>query len=567
MIKHLRFMMAALLMAVFSGAFATETVTFELGDFTASGSAFSSTKDEITVSCTNGALNQQIRVYAGSSIIFSCDNGLIKEIVITCNATGTNKYGPGQLSGTGYTASEGVTGTWTGSAESVTLSAAAQARITSIDVTYELSGKIKPDLSFGDNDELTVELGDEFTAPELLNLPEGVGVSYVSDNSNVATVNATTGAVTIKGLGKATITATSEETDTYKSATASYTIIVNPKNAVFYDTFDKTNGTGGRDGAFSGQVGSSTIVSDETGGLNEDNPEKCGGAKQCLKFGTGSADGVFSITFNLEGDGTLTFSAAGWASGDNYISIEATGAIISPDGTITLNNGEWNDYEFELYDANGEVTLTFTGRRGFIDDILVVQKEAEANTVEYTIPAGGLGTFVCEEALDFSDFADAKAYYSTGLNAQKNCVAVVRIEGAVEANTPIIIEGTGTVNIPVADENATFADVTGNKLVGSATESTNLDGVNCMIISASDGKFHPCSGGTLAAGKAYLDVDPSELGANAKLAIEEIDSDPTAISEVKSQMNNGAIYNLQGVRVEKAQKGIYIMNGKKVIFK
>ena len=47
-----------------------------------------------------------------------------------------------------------------------------------------------------------------------------------------------------------------------------------------------------------------------------------------------------------------------------------------------------------------------------------------------------------------------KAYYSTGLNAQKNCVAVVRIEGAVEANTPIIIEGTGTVNIPVADENA-----------------------------------------------------------------------------------------------------------------
>ena len=42
---------------------------------------------------------------------------------------------------------------------------------------------------------------------------------------------------------------------------------------------------------------------------------------------------------------------------------------------------------------------------------------------------------------------------------------------------------------------------------------------------------------------------------------------PTAISEVKAQMNTGAIYNLQGVRVEKAQKGIYIMNGKKVIVK
>ena len=61
-------------------------------------------------------------------------------------------------------------------------------------------------------------------------------------------------------------------------------------------------------------------------------------------------------------------------------------------------------------------------------------------------------------------------------------------------------------------------------LKGNATESINLDGVNCMIISANDGKFHPCSGGTLAAGKAYLDVDPSELGANAKLSIEEIDA-------------------------------------------
>ena len=41
----------------------------------------------------------------------------------------------------------------------------------------------------------------------------------------------------------------------------------------------------------------------------------------------------------------------------------------------------------------------------------------------------------------------------------------------------------------------------------------------------------------------------------------------TGIQSVKAQLNNGAIYNLAGQRVEKATKGIYIMNGKKFIVK
>jgi hypothetical protein len=38
---------------------------------------------------------------------------------------------------------------------------------------------------------------------------------------------------------------------------------------------------------------------------------------------------------------------------------------------------------------------------------------------------------------------------------------------------------------------------------------------------------------------------------------------PTAISEVKTDMQNGVIYNLNGQKVEKAVKGLYITNGKK----
>ena len=87
-------------------------------------------------------------------------------------------------------------------------------------------GKADPEIAF-ESDAVEYVIGGEeaFVAPALVN-PNGVDVRYASDNAEVATVNELTGEVTIIGEGAATITATSEETDTYKSATASYTITV-----------------------------------------------------------------------------------------------------------------------------------------------------------------------------------------------------------------------------------------------------------------------------------------------------------------------------------------------------
>ena len=41
----------------------------------------------------------------------------------------------------------------------------------------------------------------------------------------------------------------------------------------------------------------------------------------------------------------------------------------------------------------------------------------------------------------------------------------------------------------------------------------------------------------------------------------------TSISTVKSNVMNNAIYNLNGQKVQKAQRGLYIINGKKVVVK
>lgn len=48
---------------------------------------------------------------------------------------------------------------------------------------------------------------------------------------------------------------------------------------------------------------------------------------------------------------------------------------------------------------------------------------------------------------------------------------------------------------------------------------------------------------------------------------ENFDANTTGIETVKAAESNDAIYNLQGVRVSNAQKGIYILNGKKVVLK
>ena len=75
---------------------------------------------------------------------------------------------------------------------------------------------------------VSATLGEEFEAPTLTIEPEGLqGVKYTSSNTDVATVNETTGAVTLVAAGETTIKASFAGNDNYEAATASYTLTVN----------------------------------------------------------------------------------------------------------------------------------------------------------------------------------------------------------------------------------------------------------------------------------------------------------------------------------------------------
>lgn len=91
--------------------------------------------------------------------------------------------------------------------------------------SYEIKVKGAPELSFP---ELSYNIfaNDKFTAPVLTKSPADVVVTYSSSDEKVATVEPSTGEVSIVGAGTAKITATSQVTDVYEVASASYDLVV-----------------------------------------------------------------------------------------------------------------------------------------------------------------------------------------------------------------------------------------------------------------------------------------------------------------------------------------------------
>jgi len=75
--------------------------------------------------------------------------------------------------------------------------------------------------------------------------------------------------------------------------------------------------------------------------------------------------------------------------------------------------------------------------------------------------------------------------------------------------------------------------------------------------------FYRVTSGTIKEGGVYIQASVAAARLNI---IFEGEGDATAIQAIATEAeNSGAVYNLNGVRVNKAQKGVYIQNGKKFV--
>ena len=180
-----------------------------------------------------------------------------------------------------------------------------------------------------------------------------------------------------------------------------------------------------------------------------------------------------------------------------------------------------------------------------------------------TIPEAGYLTYCnAKKALGF---AGVTAYKVSNVGATS--VTLTEITEA-PANTPVILNGAaGTYALDII---ASAAEVTGNKLEVSDGSITTTDGTTVYALASKGepavvGFYKVKAGVKVPAGKCYLSVAltsaPDFLGFGG--------DDTTGIDTVKDEelKANGEFYNLNGQRVAQPMKGLYIVNGKKVIIK
>ena len=129
--------------------------------------------------------------------------------------------------------------------------------------------------------------------------------------------------------------------------------------------------------------------------------------------------------------------------------------------------------------------------------------------------------------------------------------------------------GTGIISIVLDVYSAASADnYSGNSLVGTMTSITNPG--NAYVLNKKEagiGFYKLSASGTIGANKAYLIYDEN-AGSREFFSFD----DTTGMNDAMRlndnvEMTNDNVYDLQGRRVSNPSKGIYIVNGKKVVIK
>lgn len=161
-------------------------------------------------------------------------------------------------------------------------------------------------------------------------------------------------------------------------------------NLVFYESFDKNDGTGGNDGKWSGSIASNDIQYDVTGWTCPN----ASGANKCAKFGTSSKKGTATTPAltGLEGDAILTFKAGAWNVTDEKttLNISITNGSLGTT-SVTLKKGEFTEYTINITGADATSKITFEAsedknNRFFLDEVKVKQVAVATPTIT---PNGG----------------------------------------------------------------------------------------------------------------------------------------------------------------------------------
>ena len=272
-----------------------------------------------------------------------------------------------------------------------------------------------------------------------------------------------------------------------------------------------------------------------------------------ISYETGLALGAFAQndmdTWQLVSAGepgaNVAFSE-GNNAGQFYITLNGNRRIYHA-STTTIDE---TVYGYVDADGSGSTGANYSWT---IEEVEYLPINVNYNSVKYA-------TFISPVALILKD----KVAAYTG-KIQNNALVLTPVEGVIPANTAVVLKAEEGVDRGADDK--VYLQVTGdprfsgsNDLVGQFETIPAVSNAYTLQNQNEGLGFYPFNGTTLAGFKAYLingaSVSRFLLPNGEITGIDGINADSDA---------NQPIYDLSGRRVKNAQKGLYIIGGKKVV--
>ena len=180
---------------------------------------------------------------------------------------------------------------------------------------------------------------------------------------------------------------------------------------------------------------------------------------------------------------------------------------------------------------------------------------------------GSYATFSSPQDLDFSG-TTLRAYIASGFNKATNQVLLTPVTD-VPAGTGVFLVGTPgeTYQVPHANSMSYYVNLFQPNLQQSVVSSTT-GGYSNYTFDDQGGSpgFYPINGSTtLKAQTAYLQLPTSFVTAGVKVNIIFEEDVIDGIESFLLETEEGAIFDLAGRRLSKMQKGINIVNGRKIV--
>lgn len=432
-----------------------------------------------------------------------------------------------------------------------------------------------------------LNFGQENTLPWLINVPDGLAITYASSDENVATIDEE-GTITLTGAGYVWISASNEQTEDYAAHEERVRLEIRPSDP---------QSSIAQGAYYTGQE-----LSLKRTVPNGEMYYQIGGDGEKVKYTEPIAleKGKWEISLY-----TLCSSEEGeqWSNGNNHPTFYVydpltftpeSGATSNDDIVVEIGNlpeegsnattiyyffGEDDEnYENDIvYDATKKATVAESTK---LNAYIEVQGDSgyvyktEPVKAEYTvIPKTELNISYAENSREWASYYADEKSLETPAGLQAYVVTNVQEMGVTTTAIPYIPQGEGI--LLKRTENVTEpimakalmedgAEVASNLLQGTA-ESKAISTISGTVYVLYNDGFTRATSGSIPAHRAYLVIDKD---AESRLFIWE-DEDATRISTVGRGFasTSETLYNLNGQRVSQPSKGLYISNGKKRIVK